>query len=339
VKLLAIIVNYRTPELSLRATATALAELAEFPDARITIVDNDSQDGSLETLERSVAERGWGERVSVAKSPRNGGFAWGVNFAARPALAGSDPPDYVYLLNSDARPGPGSIAELVRFLDAHPDAGIAGSYIHGPDQATHHTAFRFPSVASELEQMAGVGLLSRLLDRFVVSKPVPAHEARVDWLAGASMLIRRQVFDAVGLFDERYFLYFEETDFCLQAARAGWTTWYVPRSRVEHIGAASTGWKDFSKPRPWYWFTGRRYYFAKNHGRAGLWLANASWLAGFAIGAVWGPLRSRSRRPPRFLRDFLRHNLSLRPIEPTRGLGSEQRPARGGLVSARAADD
>jgi GT2 family glycosyltransferase len=337
VKLLAVIVNYRTPELSLRAAEAALAELAAFPDARVEIVDNDSQDGSLDTLRRAVAARGWGGRVRVAASPRNGGFAWGVNFAAQPALAGPDPPEYVYLLNSDARPGPGSIATLVRFLDAHPEVGIAGSYIHGPEGETHHTAFRFPSVASELEQMAGVGPLSRLLDRWIVSKPVPAHAARVDWLAGASMLIRRAVFDAVGPFDDGYFLYYEETDFCLQAARAGWTTWYVPESRVEHIGAASTGWKDFSRPRPWYWFTGRRRYWAKNHGRAVLWLANAAWLLGFAVGALYSPARARRRRPPRFLRDFVRHNLRPGAGAPASGpgAGAPHAPdaARGGVLS------
>lgn len=163
--------------------------------------------------------------------------------------------------------------------------------------------------------MLGIGVVSRLLDRFVVSKPVPAEATRVDWLAGASMLIRREVFEAIGLYDENYFFYYEETDFCLRAARAGFETWYVPESRVAHIGAASSGAKDLSKPRAAYWWDGRRWYFYKNHGRVYLWAANAAWLAGFAIGEVRRRLIGRKGPfPPRYFRDFLRFNLGFRPL-------------------------
>ena len=61
------------------------------------------------------------------------------------------------------------------------------------------------------------------------------NPAGVDWVAGASMIVRREVFDAVGLLDEHYFMYFEEVDFCLRARKAGWTCWYVPEARVVHL--------------------------------------------------------------------------------------------------------
>jgi len=311
-KLLAVIVNYRTADLTLRAAEGLLRELAALPQARLAIVDNDSGDDSLVRLRAALAEPIAAGRVEVIASPRNGGFAWGVNQAVRPALASADPPEFVYLLNSDAHPAPGAVLALLRFLEERPEIGIAGSYIHGPDGETHHTAFRFPSVPSQFEQTIGIGFVTKLLDRWVVSKPVPSEASRVDWLAGASMLIRREVFDAIGLLDESYFMYFEETDFCLNAARAGWPTWYYPESRVEHVGAASSGWKDFSQPRPSYWFEGRRTFFRKNHGRLGLWAANLAWIVGYALGETRRVLQRRPRRqPPRMFRDFLRHNLKL----------------------------
>jgi GT2 family glycosyltransferase len=311
VKLLTVIVNYRTAEMTLKALEALLAELEAFPDARVTIVDNDSRDGSFERLRDEVRERGHGTRVSVVASERNGGFAYGNNFAIRPVLASADPPDYVYLLNSDAFPERGAVSRLVDFLDAHPSAGIAGSFIHGVDGEYHQTAFRFPTIASEFESTIGFGPISRLLDRFVVALPKPEQTLQVDWLAGASMMIRRQVLETVGLFDETFFLYYEETDFCRRARLAGWPTYYVVDSSVAHVGSASTGMKDRTRPTPAYWFDSRRHYFLKNHGTAYLTASNVVYVVGNTLRRV----RSRIQRKPEIdapghLADFIRYNFA-----------------------------
>jgi GT2 family glycosyltransferase len=313
---LVVIVNYRTPDLTRRALAAALEALRDRPGSRVCLVENGSGDDSAARLADALRELDPdGKRVDLVVSPENLGFGGGVNLAVRPALRGGDRPRYVYLLNSDARPEPDAIDELVRFLDGEPGAGIAGSYIYGVDGVTHDTAFGFPNLPSQFEQSLGLGVVSRLLDRWLVSKPVPRTATRVDWLAGCSMLIRREALDAIGLFDENFFLYFEETDLCRRAARAGFATWYVPASRVEHVGSASTGWKDFSRPRPAYWFDGRRYYFAKNHGRAYLWAANVLWLAGWLLGDPRRRLIGRRGPfPERFVRDFVRYNFSFRRL-------------------------
>jgi len=316
-KLLTVILNYRTAEMTTRSIEAALCELAPYPDARIVVVDNDSQDGSFDRLCEAVAERGWSGRVRVVASDYNGGFAYGNNFAIRPALeaTGDERPDYVYLLNSDAFPDEGCIRKLVEFLDEHPEVGITGSYVHGPEPVPHKTAFRFHSIPSEFESQLSLGVVTKLLNRYLVALPLPETTRRVDWVAGASMLIRSQVFEDIGMLDETFFLYYEETDFCLRARRAGWTTWYVVESSVTHVGSASTGLKDKSAPTPTFWFASRRHYFLKNHGRLYLWLANLAYLVGGTLRrARWRTIGRPEVDARHHLRDFLKYNYRFGPV-------------------------
>jgi GT2 family glycosyltransferase len=126
-------------------------------------------------------------------------------------------------------------------------------------------------------------------------------------------MLRRRMLEEVGHFDETFFLYFEETDLCLRAARAGWQTYYVHSSGVLHVGSSSTGMKLWSRT-PQYWFDSRLHYFTKNHGRA---YASRATLARIAGAALWRIRVALSRRPlgdpPHFLRDLTVHYLrSLR---------------------------
>lgn len=277
----------------------------------INVVDNESGDGSFEMLTAEVEAAGWDEdgRVRVIASGRNGGYGAGNNVGIRAGLPDGRRPDYVYILNSDAFPDPGSIAALVDYLETHPKVGFAGSYIHGPDGAPHHTAFRFPSALGELEGAARFGPVSRLLARHVVAPPLPEATEDVDWLAGASVMMRRSVLDEIGLFDETFFLYFEETDLCRRAAVADWPTVYVRESSVTHLGSVSTGARNWVRT-PQYWFDLRLHYFVKNHGVIYAGLATAAHLTG---GLIWRIRRIVTRQapldPPHFLRDLLTHDL------------------------------
>lgn len=309
-RVLTVILNYETPEMTLEAVAAALIAM-EGIDGAINLVDNASRDGSFETLRQALAQRGWareqGGRVQLLQSGVNGGFGAGNNFGIRAGLPDGSRPDYVYILNSDAFPAPDAIFRLIAALEADPRAGFAGSYIHGPSGEPHMTAFRFPSIASEFEGAARLGLVSRVLGRHAVWRALPEGTEPVDWLAGASLLMRQDVLDDIGLFDEAYFLYFEETDLCLRAHRAGYRVLYVRGSAVTHIGGVSTGMKRWERV-PEYWFDSRLTYFTRNHGRAYAALATLAHVAG---GALWRVRRMVQRKPrvePRhFLRDMLRH--------------------------------
>ena len=303
---LTVILNYRTPAMTLDAVEAALTEMADIA-GEIVVVDNDSGDGSFETISAAVAAAGWHGRVRVVAAGRNGGYGAGNNVGIRAGLSGGGRPDYVYILNSDAFPDAGAIRRLVDDLERHPDVGFAGSYIHGPDGEPHATAFRFPTLWSEFEGAARVGPISRLLARHIVALPIPEIRRPVDWLAGASVMMRRTMLDAIGLFDERFFLYFDETDLCRRGRTAGWPTVYVRDSEVTHIGSVSTGMKTWMRT-PTYWFDSRLRYFVKHHGIAYAAGATAALVAG---GLIWRCRMVLQRLPPgdppHFLRDLVVH--------------------------------
>ena len=308
-KLLTIILNFRTPALTLRAVDSAARAMEKWADARIDVVDNDSQDGSFEALRAGLAAYD-PRRVRLLASPRNGGFGAGNNYAIRLALAEEAPPELIYILNSDAFPDSGAIEALVGFLDAHPQAGLAGSYIYGVDGVPHETAFRFPTVWSEIESGLGLGVVSRLLEKYRVPiLPMPSETREVDWLAGASLMMRASVLREIGLFDEQFFLYFEETDLCRRAKRAGHSTWYVVDSRVAHVGSASTGMKKWRRI-PRYWLDSRAHYFEKNHGAGYLRTANLAAAVALGIFRVRRAVQRKSDpHPPGYYGDFVRYNL------------------------------
>lgn len=330
-RLLTVILNWRTPEMTLRAVEAALVALQGI-DGALVVVDNDSGDGSFEKLSAAVTANGWDrgpQRVRVLQSGRNGGFGAGNNFGIRAGLPDGARPDYVYILNSDAFPGPGAIRALLTHLETHPATGFAGSHIHSPEGEAHRTAFRFPSILGEFEQNIRFGPVSKLLARWIVAQPLPAVTTRVDWLAGASLMMRQSVLDQIGLFDEAFFLYYEETDLCRRAALAGWPTDYVPESRVAHIGSVSTGMKTWGRI-PQFWLDSRLHYYVKNHGRL---YAAAATLAAVLGGALWRfrLLFQRKDRgdPPRYLRDLVAHGARamMRPLLPGKTAKPKTRPA------------
>jgi GT2 family glycosyltransferase len=287
-KLLTVIVNYKTPEMTLASLEATLRELQRIAGGwKIAVVDNDSPDGSFDKLYQAVVAQqqanqpGW-ERVEVIAASSNGGYGAGNNIAIRRALTSDDPPEYIYVLNSDAFPAQHAITHLMAYLDHHPQVGIVGSYLYGADGQPQTSAFRFPSIGSEFEDTIRLGVISRLLKNYIVPLGVPECTRQVDWVVGASMMLRRRVIEDVGLFDETFFLYFEETELCRRALLAGWSTVHVRESTVMHIGSATTGMARWQKI-PEYWFDSRRHYFLKNHGSVYFWTATSARLLGTGL--------------------------------------------------------
>lgn len=235
----------------------ALSEVASDPlFANVVVSDNGSADGSREYLR----ER-YGERVTIVENGANLGFAAACNRA----FARTSSP-YVFLLNPDAELKDRALAEAVAFMDAHPRCGIAGSRIYNYDGSIQQSCGEFDTWAGAFLRSSawgewppfrrfanGAGLRDFRYDR----------ERRVDLAIGAALAIRRALIDAIGPFDERFWLYHEEVDYAKRAAEAGWETWFVPASEAVHEGMGSAKGQYNVEARKQ---RSRRKYWLKHHG-------------------------------------------------------------------------
>jgi len=307
--ILVLIVNHRTPALAVQAAEAVVPELLARGDGHVLIVDNGSADGSAEEIGGAIAARGLGDCVSLLALADNGGFAAGNNAGlAEYRREAGRWPDFAWLLNPDTVARPGALGALLDALGRQPEAGIAGGRCLRPDGTLRPSAFRFPSPLGEFTAALDIGALRRRFARHDILAPVGDAPRRVDWVSGAHLLIRGALFDRIGLLDEGYFLYFEETDYCARAAKAGFEIWHVPGSEVVHIGGASTGLAEAgsSSPGSPYWFASRARFLLRHRGLAATHLANLLWLLATPPGRAWTWLRGRPRRdPPRLWRDFL----------------------------------
>jgi N-acetylglucosaminyl-diphospho-decaprenol L-rhamnosyltransferase len=311
-KLAIVIVNFRTAAMVVDCLASLEAERGTFGDFGVVVTDNDSSDDSVGVLQAALDQRGWGEWSMVVQLPRNGGFAYGNNRGIEEAQRRWRP-ELVLLLNPDTIVRPGALGVLVRFLDEHPEAAIAGPRLEHANGEPQHSAFRWPTLLSELDAGLRLGTVSRLLSRWQVALPIGDEAREVDWVSGAALLARGEVFERVGLLDEQYFMYFEELDLCRRAARMGMRAWHVPEARVVHLVGQASGVNNPLMPprrRPAYWFESRRRYFRKTHGRVYAGAVDAARIAGCA---VWRVRRRLQRKPdtdpPAFLQDLIRHSM------------------------------
>lgn len=311
--LLVVIVNYRTGPLVVDCLASLAPEVADNGGVRVTIVDNASGDGSAETIERAIGQHGWSEWARVVRSPVNGGFAYGNNLAVRSVLAEAGGVQLFWLLNPDTIVRPGAIAAILHFFAEHPAAGAIGTAIDDESGKRWPIAFRFHSLLGELESSLRLSAVTRLVGRRSATRVMGNRPERVDWVSGASTIFRRAVFETVGLMDEDYFLYFEETDYFLSIARAGWECWYVPDAVIIHISGRSTGLTGEGAAErrvPAYWFASRRRYLVKNHGRGYAVATDIIALAGLCLWRFRKP--ANHGVPPYFVRDLVAHSALFR---------------------------
>jgi hypothetical protein len=305
------IVTYKSATLTIDCLHSIDAERQATPGVKIRAIVVDNASGDAPAIAEAIEAKGWAPWVTLLEAPTNGGFAYGNNLAFQRAYD-DGPPAYFHMLNPDSLIRKGAIAALVQFLEAHPDVGTAGSTFEVDQGIDWPYAFRFPSILGELVGGLQFGLVTRALEPWVVIKEMTSVPQPIDWGGGASMMIRKEVFDAIGGLDEQYFLYFEETDFCYRAKQAGFPTWYVPDSRVLHIGQQSTkAAKEWATPKrlPGYWFNSRCHYFVANYGLRYAIAVEVVALLANSLGYLKRLLQLRADRGvPHFLADFWEHS-------------------------------
>lgn len=250
------ILSYRTPTLLRRCLEAVAAERAAL-EIEAIVVDNGSADGSAEMVADLFP---W---VALIRNDRNLGFAAAHNQALRRARGRN-----WLVLNSDAAPAPGALRTLVDFLDRNPGVAVAGPKLRYPDGSAQPSRRRFPTVVTlflESTQLQRYSPDNRVLRRYYVADRPDDELQDVDWLVGACLCVRAAAAADVGLFDERYFMYSEELDWCRRFRAAGWRVVYVPSAEVVHVEGGSSQHDLAARDRLFQ--ASKLSYAAKWHGR------------------------------------------------------------------------
>ncbi len=259
-----IIVSYNTREMTVDCLRTLDRALVGITN-EVIVVDNASADGSAAALRAEFPQ------VRVLESGRNAGFGAANNLGMKAAQG-----TFLLLLNSDAFPELGAIPEMVNFLHSNPSVGVVGPRTLNKDGSLQISCFRFPSPSHAWKENLW---LSRDYYDW-------AHDAQreVDFVTGSCMLVRREVFEQVGGFDEHFFMYSEETDWQRRIWDAAWKITFIPTARVTHLGGASGSGQTVKAAGP-FWES-LDYYVRKHHGLAGLISIRAAMVVGCFLRAV-----------------------------------------------------
>lgn len=269
----AVIVSYNTRDLTLECLQTLGADLAGVP-SEIFVVDNASTDGSVEAIRAAFPS------AHVLANSENVGFGAANNQAMRRARG-----KYFLLLNSDAFPRPGAIPALMAYLDQNPTAGVAGPRLLNRDGTLQRSCYHFPTPGQAWRENLGI---SRLLSQ---GSPLAdyrdwdhASEREVDFMIGACLLVRREVFGQLGGFDERFFMYQEEADWQRRINGAGWRVQFTPSAEVVHFGGES-GKREQTRVNQ-HFFESLDKYALKHHGVTGFLLIRLAMLVGCSVRAI-----------------------------------------------------
>jgi N-acetylglucosaminyl-diphospho-decaprenol L-rhamnosyltransferase len=260
-----------------------LEEVAGGPWETI-VVDNASTDGTP----AFVAERF--PAVRLVELPENRGFGAANNEGMRIARG-----RYFLLLNSDAWPVGDAVERLVAFADEHAEAAVVGPRLLNPDGSLQPSVRGFPTLwrlATEYLFLRKLAPRSAILNSFYGARFDHASVREVDWLYGPCLLVRREAADAVGLFDEDYFLFSEETDWCYRFHAAGWKVLFFPGAEFVHLGGASHGGRQYREN-----LRSHLRFFAKHRGPGEVERARRLLLAGTRLrGVLYRGERGRTYR-------------------------------------------
>lgn len=238
-----IVVNYKMRDCAREALTTLFSDIRSTTlSIKAIVVDNDSNDGIGEMVEKEFPQALFlhnGGNIGFGAANNNG-------FRAVPAK-------YYFLLNPDTRLlEPKTLERMYAFMEAKPRAGICAPRILNFDGSLQHSCCRFPSLIIPIDRRTGLGQTpqgAKRLDNFLMRDWEHDRRRMVDWVMGSAMFIRASALSDVGMMDERFFMYFEDTDLCRRFWEKFWPVYYLPEVTLEHKhrrdSAALPVWKGF----------------------------------------------------------------------------------------------
>ena len=257
-----LVVNYNTATL-LQPMFDALRQANSADPTRYLVVDNASADNSLERLENVCPE------ALLLANENNVGFGRANNQLVE-HLQGK----YALLINTDAFVAADTLKKTLDYMEAHPDCGVLGVRLVGREGDLQPSCRYFPTPLNVFLSRTGLERFFPVVKRVDDMDWDHASVRECDWVPGCYYLIRREVIDQVGLFDPRYFLYYEEVDHCKRVKQAGWKVVYYPDTTVVHIGGESAKTvvelNAVSRQIPKMQIESELLYFRKHHGLSGL---------------------------------------------------------------------
>lgn len=220
-----IIVNFNTKDLVVDCVESIINSDTEIP-YQIIVVDNGSSDGSVSAIRKLIEKT---DKITLIENKDNLGFAKANNQGIKKAAG-----KYILLLNSDTKVLNKTIDKLVDFAKKRPDVGVVGCNYLNPDQSIQGSCFKFPTLGRAISQywFGKKGLLDKY-------SPTGKNPQEVEALTMAGFLITTECIKKVGLLNEKYFMYFEDLDYCHRVRKAGLKVYFMPSAKIIHYHGAS----------------------------------------------------------------------------------------------------
>jgi GT2 family glycosyltransferase len=231
-----IILNYNTNDFLLPCIKGIIEHTVDL-DYEIIIVDNNSTDGTVSYIEQRIIPKY--DSVKLIKNKSNKGFAHGNNLGMKHANG-----DYYLIMNSDILIWDNALKKLVEFMNNNPKAGIAGPRLLSPDGSLQYFAYEFPSPLVLLYRrtpLARFDFAKKAISKYLMTNWDHLQNKTVDWVQGSCMIVRKSATQKIGLMDEQFFMFLEDTDWCRRIWKAGYQVWYVAEIEIIHYhGRASS---------------------------------------------------------------------------------------------------
>lgn len=275
-----VILNYGTPALTISCAESVLSDLGQV-DGEVIIVDNASPDDSFDQFAAWHDSKPKSAPIKLVRSENNGGYSSGNNQGIKAGNA-----DFFVLANSDTVVKPDALKVLINQMRADPKIGILGPQLLGPEGNPIISRFRHLTPFGEFLRATGMKFFFDRFPRHVI--PVEDHEpeSAMQWVGFPFIMFRRSMIEEIGLLDERYFMYFEDSAYCRRASAHGWRIAHCKEAVVQHFCGQSSKVEDraaANKRLPAYYYASRARYLISHYGRRGFVAANLFWYLGRCV--------------------------------------------------------